>query len=138
MNGGRIHGQDLDPVLYIIAGLHNRFALLDEEARLSAMTEMLAFARTPNEDINALLSRYEVVRQRPAAEGQLVMSIEGMPLQILRACDETSQQLIQFLQPFAGRLPTREAQFLELTSSLRRVGHMLEHSPQQHGTTPTQ
>ena len=85
MNGGVINGQALGPVPYIIAGLQARFALLDEEARLAAMTEMLAFARSPHESINSLLSRYEVVRSRVAAEGQFVMSIEGCSLQLLRA-----------------------------------------------------
>ena len=93
------------------------------------MTEMMAFARRPNESINALLSRHEVARQRAAAEGQFVMSIEGLSLHILRCCNVNSQQLIQFLQPFAGRLLTNEVQFRELTSSLRRVGHILEHTP---------
>ena len=129
MHGGVVNGQQLDPVSYIIHGFHTRFALLDEEAILSAMTEMMAFARRPNESINALLSRHEVVRQRAAAEGQFVMSIEGLSLQILRTRSVNSQQLFQCLQSFNGRLPTNEVQFRELTSSLRRVGHILGHTP---------
>ena len=117
MMGCGINGQDLDPVSYIIAGLHHRLSLLDGEARLSAMTEMLAFAREPNSNINALLSRYEVVRQRAVAEVQSVMSVEGTSLQILRICNVKLQQLIQLLQPFADMLATNEAQFLELSSS---------------------
>ena len=67
MNGGVINGIADAPLSYITAGLHARFALLDEEARLAAMTEMLAFARRPHERIHSRLSRYEVVRQRAAA-----------------------------------------------------------------------
>ena len=80
MHGGIINGQQLAPVSHLITGLHTRFALLDEESRLSAMTDMLAFSRRPRDGQNALLSRYEVVRQRAAAEGQFVMSIEGCSL----------------------------------------------------------
>ena len=83
MNGGIINGVALGPVSYIITGLHNRLALLNEEARLSAMTDMLAFARRPHETISSRLSRYEVVRQRAAAEGQFVMSMEGCSLHTL-------------------------------------------------------
>ncbi len=50
-------------------------------------TEMLAFSRRSGESINALLARYEIVRQRAPTEGQFVMSIEGCALQILRACN---------------------------------------------------
>ena len=131
MNGGRTNDQGLDLISYVRAGLHNRFALVDEVASLSAVTEMLAFARRPNGLINALLSRYEVVGQRAPAEGQFVMSIEGMRLQILRGRNVNSQQLIQSLQPFVGRLPTNDAQLVELTSSLRRAGHILERTEQR-------
>ena len=63
MNGGLHNGVMVDPVTYVIAGLHARFSPLEEESRLSAMTEMMAFTRKPGESINAVLSRYEVVRQ---------------------------------------------------------------------------
>ena len=66
MHGDLIHGVHHESAPYIIAGLHARFALLDEEARLSAMTEMLAFARRPHEIINGLLTPYEVIRPRAA------------------------------------------------------------------------
>ena len=39
---------------------------------MSAMTEMLAFARRPGENVNSLLAFYETVRQRAALEGQFV------------------------------------------------------------------
>ena len=61
-----------DPVAYFLGALQLRFANLEEESRLQSMTEMLAFARRQGEDINALLTRYEVVRQRAANEGRFV------------------------------------------------------------------
>ena len=64
MHGGIQNGVHVDPVTYILAGLHARFSPLEEESRLSAMTEMMAFARKPGESINAVLSRYEIVRHR--------------------------------------------------------------------------
>ena len=83
-----------------MTALQDRFAALDEETRLASMTEMLAFARRPGESINALLSRYEIVRMRAATEGQFVMSVEGCALQLLRACNIHPQQLFLTLQPF--------------------------------------
>jgi len=69
-------GIQVDPVTYILTALHARFSALEEESRLTCMTEMLAFARRPAENINALLARYETVRQRANVEGQFVMSVE--------------------------------------------------------------
>ena len=58
---------------------------------------MLAFTRRPGESINALLARYEIVRQRAATEGQFVMSVEGCALQLLRACNIRPEQLMLLL-----------------------------------------
>ncbi len=75
---------------------------------------MLAFARRPGESINAPLARYEVVRQRAATEGQLVMSVDGMSLQLSRATGVQPSQLILLSQQFGGTLPTDEAQYHQL------------------------
>ena len=100
--GGVRNGINLDPVFYLMAALQDRFAALDEETRLASMTEMLAFARKPGESINAVLSRYEIVRMRAATEGQFVISVEGCALQLLRACNVHPQQLMFILQPSGG------------------------------------
>ena len=43
MNGGVFNGIPVDPVTYVVHGLQQRFALLDDEHRLAAMTQLLAF-----------------------------------------------------------------------------------------------
>ena len=78
--GGNRGGVQLDPVTYLLGALQLRFANLEEESRLQSMTELLAFTRYGGESINALLARYEVVRQRAATEGRFVTSIEGCSL----------------------------------------------------------
>ena len=75
------------------------------------MTEFLAFARLPHEDINSMLARYETVRQRAAVEGQIAMPIEFCALQILRACNVAPQHLFNLLQPFNDQLPNTQEQF---------------------------
>ena len=98
------------------------------------MTEMLAFARRPGETINALLARYEIVRQRAATEGQFVMSIEGCSLQVLRACNVQPSQLMTLLQPFGGRMPENDQEFAAMCTQLRRWGHVAEGT---HGNIAT-
>ena len=43
LNGGQINGVQVDPITYIVAGLQQMFAMLDDEHRLAAMTQFLAF-----------------------------------------------------------------------------------------------
>ena len=69
INGGVRNGVQLDPVTYLLGSLQVRFVALEEESRLTSMTEFLAFSRKPGEAINALLARYETVRQRASIEG---------------------------------------------------------------------
>ena len=78
------------------------------------MTEMLAFERHPNEPINTVLSRYELVRCRARDEGNFVMSVEGAALQLLRACQISPAQLMTLLQPLNNNLPVTEVEFRQL------------------------
>lgn len=126
VNGGMRHGVQVDLVTYLLGAIHARFAALEEESRITCMTGMLAFARKPGESINALLARYETVRQRAAIEGQFQMSIEGCSLQLLRACGIQSSHLVMLLQPFQGRFPQTEAEFQAMTAQLRIFGHIHE------------
>ena len=129
MHGGIQNGVHVDPVTYILAGLHARFSPLEEESRLSAMTEMMAFARKPGESINAVLSRYEIVRQRAALEGQFTMPIGGQALQLFRSVGMNPQQMMTILQPLGGQLPTNDQEFNMVCQQLRRYGHITENYP---------
>ena len=129
MHGGMLNGVMVDPVTFILGILHARYSALEEESRLTAMTEMLAFQRRQGENINSLLARYDTVRQRANTEGQFVMSVEGCSLQLLRAVGIGTQHMMTLLQPFRGQLPQTELQFQELTTQLRRYGHISEGTP---------
>ena len=129
LNGGVINGQPMDPVSYILYGLEVRFAQLADEARLAAMNELTAFQRRPHESINAVLARYQLVRQRANTDGGFVMSVEICALKLVRALHVISNQLLHFLEPYGGVFPTTEQQFEHLCSRLRRHGHIVEHSP---------
>ena len=130
-HGGALEpgGEVVDPVTYLLGSLHSRFSPLEEESSVTALCEMLAFQRRHGESVNALMVRYEVVRQRAALEGQFVMNVPGCSLQILRACNVSPQHLHILLQPFQGRLPTTDAQFNQLCTQLRRYGRISENAP---------
>ncbi|MFM7982071.1 MAG: hypothetical protein ACKPKO_22405, partial [Candidatus Fonsibacter sp.] len=44
MNGGVVNGVPVDLVTYVVHGLQQRFALLDDEHRLAAVAQLLACA----------------------------------------------------------------------------------------------
>ena len=120
MTGGWRDGRLLDPVTYLLGALQLRFATLEEETRLPRMTEMLAFARKPGKNTNALLARHEIVRQRTAGESHFVMSIEGCALQVLRAVGIHANQLTNLIHQFGGRLPNNEVEYQTLITQVRR------------------
>ena len=127
--GGVRNGVNVDPVTLVVGALQDRYGALEEESRLQAMTELLAFQRNHGESINSLLTRYDTVRARAAIEGQFLMNIEGCALQLLRAIGTQPQHLMVLLQPFGGQLPHDEAQFDAMTTQLRRFGHITENYP---------
>ena len=136
MNGGiSPTGVQLDPLSYLVVGLHSRFAPLGEETRLQAMTDLLSFGRRGGEGINQVLTRYEIVRQRARTEGLFVMSTEGCALQLLRACGVSTNQMMQLLQPFNTNLPANELQLSALFAAMRRMGHITENTPGNIGAT---
>ena len=135
IHGGMVDGNQLDPLSYLVVGLHSRFAPLGEETRLLAMTELLSFSRRNGEGINQVLARYEIVRQRARTEGLFVMSTEGCALQLLRACGVSTNQMMQLLQPFQTNLPSNEQELNALFASMRRMGHIAENTPGNIGAT---
>eukprot|EP00971_Amphidinium_carterae_P022422 442153-Amphidinium_carterae.1 len=140
MHGGVISGHHLDPVSYLLHGLSTRFAPLEEENRLRVVSELLSFTRRPGESIDALLTRYELVRLRALREGGGAAQLGPEPtsLMLLKACGVTHHQFLQLTQSIGHRLPSTEAEFEELCRQLRRLGHILEQYPnnvaQQLGT----
>ena len=64
LQGGMVGGVMVDPLTYVVTHLAERFAVLGDESRISAMTELMMFQRRQNETIDALLSRLDLVRTR--------------------------------------------------------------------------
>ena len=62
MHGGQVGGVQLDPVAWLLHGLHTRFAPLADETRLQSMNRLINFRRRRDEGVSELISRYESVR----------------------------------------------------------------------------
>ena len=93
---------------------------------MAALSELMTFTRRGRERIDDLLTRFDVVRPRANAEGGVAMSTQGLAWVLLRACHVNEQQLLTLLQPFTGLYPANDQQRHQLTTSLRRMGHVTE------------
>ena len=128
-HGGVVNGQHLDPVTFLLHGLSSRFAPLDEETRLRAAQDLLAFTRRQRETVDTVISRFEITRQRAQSEGGGAVSIETASLLLLRACGVSSEQFQTITQPLGFRLPTTDMEFHQMTHRIRRLGHIVERFP---------
>eukprot|EP00971_Amphidinium_carterae_P228494 4532160-Amphidinium_carterae.1 len=63
---------------------------------------------------------------RAQQEGGGMLGMEPLTLILLRAVGVSHNQFSQLVQPLGGRLPQTEAELLQLTTSLRRMGHIFE------------
>jgi hypothetical protein len=129
LQGADINGRRVDPVTYILTMLAERYAQLGEESRLKAMSEIFEFHRRGHERIDDLLARFSTVQQRAQGQGMVALPYESLSWILLRACQPNDQQLLMLLQNFGGRYPNTELEFRQLEGSLRRMGHILENSP---------
>ena len=129
VQGGVINGVQVDPLTYLMHSLQERFGNLGEEVRVQTITELMGFQRKNHETIDSLLVRFDTVRTRAAEQGGAVVSIQGISWLLLRAIGISDNQLIQLLSPFQGLFPATEAEFTQLKTSLRRMGHVLERAP---------
>ena len=128
--GGVVNGQQLDPVSFLIHGLSSRFSPLDDEIRIRAAQDLLHFQRKGNEAVDILITRFETIRARARTEGGGAnISTESAALILLRAVGVSAEQFQRLTQPFGLRLPNTEAEFAQLSHSLRRMGHIIEHHP---------
>ena len=84
--GGTAGGQHLDPLAYLLHGLGSRFGPLDDEVQLRSAQDLLNFGRRAGESTDAILFRFDIVRQRARSDGGgAIVSIETAFLILLRA-----------------------------------------------------
>ena len=127
--GATVNGVALDPVSNILLKLHHRFAQQDIVTRMNAMAEMLQFKREGGEGINSTLTRFEVIRNKAAAEGQFIMSIEAYAMMLCIKCRLTLHQIENLFLPYGGDPPKEEAQFQTFIQAVRKLGLLHDNSP---------
>ena len=74
----------VDPLTFLMHSLQERFGDLGEEVRVQAVTELMSFSRKGNENVDALLVRFDSIRTRAAEQGGAVVSVQGVARLLLR------------------------------------------------------
>lgn len=125
---GAIDGVEVDPSSWLVRGLPARFAPLDEEARLSAVVALLSFQRRPSDTNDALITRFEVTRQRAVLDDGGAAA-ETASLMLLRARHVSHSQFQQLTVPMQHRRPNTGVELSTLALHLRRMGQVLVQRP---------
>ncbi len=86
------------------------------------MTELLNFPREGREQIDDLLTRFDVIRQRANMEGGLAMNTQGITYILLKVCQANESQLLQLLQPSQGLFPASGAEYHALCNGYEKDG----------------
>ena len=71
IQGGLINGMQAPPMTFLMHSLSERYSQLGEETRLSAITDLMNFSRNGQERIDALITRFDIIRQRANQEGNM-------------------------------------------------------------------
>ena len=112
--------------MVLLNEIGQRFAPLEAEMTQRAMHEMMTFSRKHGENIDALLTRFDMVRNRAIQRGGLAMTHQGLGWVLMRACGISTEQWDRILDVNQGQMPRNEEELQRIGDRLRRMGHLYE------------
>ena len=113
-------------LMYLLQNIGEKFAPLEVELSARAMNDMMSFHRQHGESIDALLSRFEMVRTRAMTRGGMGMTHEGLTWILMKAVGLNPDQWDRCLDQLQGRMPNNDYEFNLVCERLRRYGHLHE------------
>lgn len=123
-NPAIIHLNGLDVLL---RELSNRYAPLEQETQIHAISELFAFKRMQGENTDDLISRYVIVHARAQVQlnnAPLPPAVQSW--MILTALHFPREKWTVLLAPTQGMLPQNAQQFAAFQLYLRRQGHLTD------------
>ena len=131
-------GNQITGLMLLVRTLANRYAPLEGEASIKAVSDFLNFSRLPGESVDAFLVRFDALRNRAHVRGGLGVNASGLSWLLLKALNLSADLVDRLLQPLGGQLPQDDPQLGQLLERIRRQGHLFEgamrHSSAQAGT----
>jgi hypothetical protein len=111
---------------YVIRCLQNRYAPLEQEIQIGAISDLFTFTRETNETVDHLLARYDIVRHRAENLGQARFPVVARAWILLSGMKVPRDKWSMFLHQFQSRLPVTEEEYAALVNHLRRDGHLYD------------
>ena len=112
----------------LIRALLRRFGPLQQELEIFVLNEIFSFRRLPNEDVDSVISRFELTRDRANVGANFDMSWVGFAYLLLTCIGLAKSTWPLLLGPTQGSLPQDEAQYQAFVQYLRRQGHLSDGS----------
>ena len=115
----------------LIRALNQRFGPMQQELEIHVISEILHFRRQPGEDTDAVISRFELIRDRALQGANFDMSWVGFAFLLLSILGIPKNQWPLLLAPTQGALPADQAQYTAFCRYVRRQGHLYDRNVDQ-------
>ena len=119
-------GQHVTGLTLLVTVLARRYAPLEAENCTRSISEFLQFRRAPNESIDNVLVRYDILRHRAQQRAGFAINVTGLSWLLLQSLQLSSESWDRLLSPLGGNMPNNEQEFGELTERVRRLFHLKE------------
>eukprot|EP00971_Amphidinium_carterae_P039641 778948-Amphidinium_carterae.1 len=132
-NGANIDMQDGNPpqhmngLAVLLRGLAKRFAPENGEQSVKALANVMAFSVLPNESIDEVLSRFEVLLSRAADESNFVAQPQSKAWMLMSGLRLPPEEWMHLLHPMNGKLPNTDNEYAQLVQFIRRRGRVHQH-----------
>lgn len=122
-NGAQVQ---LNGVQWLLRLIRRRFAPLDQEAQLHAISEFFSFQRLPQEDTDQVIARFEILSYRALHVGQAVLNEIVLSWMLLHHMRIPRDRWPLILAVTNGNLPIDAQQYQDFLLYLRRNGHLYD------------
>ena len=110
----------------IINILTRKFAPLEQENRIRVLNDFFRFRKQYGEDIDAIITRYELIRYRAHNEAGLIISPIGAAWLLMMHIGIATERWPLLLAPLQGQLPTDDHEYAQFVEYMRRNCHIWE------------
>ena len=116
----------LNGVRWLLRLLSRRYAPLDQEAQLHAVSEFFAFTRLGHEDTDQCIARFEVCAYRAEHIGHAAMNQVVLSWMLLHHMRIPRDRWPLILAQTNGNLPSTPDEYQQFLMYLRRNGHLYD------------
>eukprot|EP00971_Amphidinium_carterae_P131399 2602497-Amphidinium_carterae.1 len=114
-SGARITGAQ-----YLLEELERKLGPQQQSKAIESLQSYFGFQRKRGELVDSVLSRFATTYSRASVEGGLTISQAGRAYKLMEVLGLQNQELLVFLGPFDGALPSTDTQYGDFIEHVRR------------------